>query len=387
MIPVATSTQDALIVGAGFSGLTLAAELLERGPPGLRLSIVDPRFDPQPARTWCFWGDVPAVVAPYVERTWTEMRVQGPRQQTRDTLHRRPYHLLSGAGLTRGLLTSLRADPRVEFVRGTANEVADDGDRARVRVGARTLTASYVFHSHRPPSGSGALLQHFGGWEVVTDRPCFAGDPVTLMDFRTDQRAGPSFFYVLPLGPGRALIEYTRISRRAVRREEYDAHVQAYLRERVPAHWTVARREYGIIPMDPRPVDAHPSPRVFGIGRAGGMTKPSTGYTVRRSLRQAESLARTWRRTGQPRSTPPSPARFGFYDRLFLRVLAERPELGAELFLRLFGGGRFDEVLGFLDEESSWLQEARLVSRLPFGPFLGALFDRRRVLAPIGATT
>ena len=42
------------------------------------------------------------------------------------------------------------------------------------------------------------LRQHFGGWEVTTQRPIFDPHVATLMDFDTEQFGATAFFYVLP---------------------------------------------------------------------------------------------------------------------------------------------------------------------------------------------
>ena len=112
------------------------------------------------------------------------------------------------------------------------------------------------------------------------------------------------------------------------------------------------------------------STNVFNIGAAGGMTKASTGYTFRRSLRQANHLAVTARRTGQPEPLPSMGTRFRKYDAMFLKALAAAPEQGRELFRELFANNSFDDVLSFLAEQTSMAKELRMLSRLPWRPIL-----------------
>ena len=111
------------------------------------------------------------------------------------------------------------------------------------------------------------------------------------------------------------------------------------------------------------------------------MTKPTTGYTFRRTLQQVDHLATTLARQARPEPLPPPAPRFAFYDRLLLKLLREQPQEASEVFLRLFGSNRFERVFAFLDERTSSIAEARLIASLPFGPFLSTLL-RRSAPAP-----
>ncbi len=378
-------TFDVVITGAGLSGLALAHRLTQK-VPDLSLAIVDPEFDREPSKTWCFWGQAPQWVEPYVERTWTRMRVTDGSRTAEGQLRRNPYHLVRASTFTSGVIERLQACRNITWVKAPALSVQDGTELATVALPNGHLRAPWVFQSHRGRPTAAPLYQHFGGWEVETDADAFDSQTPTLMDFVPARPQAVGFYYVLPLTSRRALVEYTEISGRPGLRSYYDAAVRRYLDRHVSGSWRRVRREYGLLPMDARPVSARSGRRVFNLGRAAGMTKPSTGYTFLRTLNQVEHLADALLRNGEPTVLPQSSMRFRFYDRLFLQVLRERPQLGPDLFYRLFRFGGFDRVFDFLSESTSLWGELPLIASLPAAPFLNTLLSSPRRLPPRAAT-
>ncbi|MEM1031243.1 MAG: lycopene cyclase family protein [Myxococcota bacterium] len=390
----------ALIVGAGAAGLALAwwLDVFGRatGKP-TSLTIVDAHGGAPPRKLWSFWGEVPGPARHTVDRTWHRMAFVDPSGARRTSaLARRPYHTVRSEVYVAHLRAQLARSPHVDFVDGRALAIEDRGgeEGASVRLeDGRTLVGRYAFQSVFRASPRGVstepapLQQHFGGWEVETARPQREADAVTLMDFSGSSDPGViAFRYVLPFSPHRRLVEHTELSGRPRDRAHYDRHIEGYLDRHIEGPWRVVRREYGVIPMDPRPVVPQAGANVFHLGAAGGMTKPSTGYTFVRSLEQARRLAGSWYATGRPQPGTGSPWRFRAYDRIFLRVLQAHPERGPEFFSRLFRHPRFDDVLDFLDESSDPFAELRVLRRLPVAPFLRALtglVGSRLVPAPL----
>jgi lycopene beta-cyclase len=242
-----------------------------------------------------------------------------------------------------------------------------------------------LFASHPRPRPAPRLLQHFGGWEVEASRPAFDPARVTLMDFDAPPAAGEPpasdaipFVYMLPMSPTRALVESTCISPRPWPRARHDARVRAYLEARGIGDAHVLRREHGVLPMDvaDAPEAAPAGSRVVRLGRAGGLTKASTGYTAQRAARHARQLADTLAATGRPAPPPPPARRFRWYDGVFLEVLRAHPELAPEIFRRLLAPRQLDDALDFLDERTSPWTEARLLTALPWPPFIAAALRR-----------
>ena len=205
-----------------------------------------------------------------------------------------------------------------------------------------------------------------------TERPVFDAQVVTLMDFDTDQHDGTAFVYVLPEAPDRALVEHTMFSLEPRGREFHDDQVRAHLEQLGAGAVTVTRTEYGSIPMEDRPLHQRWGDHVWSIGTVGGMTKPTTGYTFQRIHAQTRHLVSAWATDGQPSPLPSPPWRYGFADRALLNILHHHPEHGRPIFERLFRTTSIDDVLSFLDEDTTLASDARMVAQLPWLPFLRA---------------
>ena len=64
--------------------------------------------------------------------------------------------------------------------------------------------------------------------------------------------------------------------------------------------------------------------------------------------------------------------RFRFYDRLLLDILHRQNEKGARIFTSMFRNADPRLVLKFLDEETTFAEDLRIISACPAGLFLKA---------------
>ena len=158
-------------------------------------------------------------------------------------------------------------------------------------------------------------------------------------------------------------------------REEAEATLRAYLSAvHGVTEFEVLDREGGASPMTDLPFEALAGPRVRRIGIPAGMLKPSTGYAVTRILADSEALADALTRGDSPMLRPPARGLYRFLDGIFLALWSRWPARMPGIFAALFTRVPADAVLRFLDERASWRELLSLVSRLPLGPFVGALF-------------
>ena len=365
------TTQSIAIVGAGFAGLTLALLLSNRRLKHTRVTIIDPYFDDISRKTLCFWGQIPCVLSPFIQKTWHEVEVRTKEASLRSTLNRNPYHRIHEQAFLTQSLDVCRNHP--SFSTHTARVLqlncARGGKKAEVITSNGSMQFDWVFSSRPENSTRPRLLQHFGGWEVYSETPCFRESCMTLMDFDTPQRDSSAFYYILPNSPRSALVEYTQISADKSKHEVYDNAIRRFLEKCGARNWHIQRTEYGAIPMDTR-FEFTSRPRVVLIGRAGGLTKPSTGYTVSRTIRHLRHIVLGLEQRGAPLAPPRAPTRFRWYDEQFLQMLGQSPNRGAQIFGRLLTRNRVDDVFDFLAEKTHLLQELRLFWALPWLPFI-----------------
>lgn len=371
---------DLIVAGAGCAGLSFLWHLLEHPAPSPhRVLLVDRTLARRADRLWCFWGDGDLPFQDLACKTWTRMRVTFPGRTIAEPLRRNPYACVRSETYHDAVFARLHQHPHITFLEAEIETIRDEAAGGAVVTSAGTFRAPFVLQScFLSPADRAApvhypLRQHFGGWEVRTERPAFDDRTATLMDFDVDQHGGTAFFYVLPFAPDHALIEFTMFSPHPRGDCFYDAILQDYLDRASLGPYAIERHEYGCIPMEDRLLQQRWGRHVFNLGTVGGMTKPTTGYTFQRIHQQARHLVATLHETGTPQPLPAPPTRFRFYDRLLLHILYHTPEFGRPIFQRLFEHNPIDRVLTFIDERSTPAEDARIFAHLPYAPFLKAV--------------
>jgi lycopene beta-cyclase len=378
---------DLVIAGAGCAGLSALWFAMHSARRGDRIVVIDRRVEVFDDRTWSFWGPPNAPFAALADRSWNRVGVAFPGHRSVQRIGRsrrgpsanRAYLRVRSRDYSAAILEAARRHRNVEFVEADIHSITEAGSGvAVVSTSVGDVRAPVVLQSVRPhPEAADAtirhpLRQHFGGWEVRTERPIFDPECVTLMDFDTPQHDGTAFYYVLPTSPHRALVEYTMFSEHPRGRRFYDDHLRQHLDALGSPEYEIERREYGVIPMEDRRHQQRSGDHVWNIGTVGGMTKPTTGYTFQRIHEQTQRLVEAWAAGVQPRPARSVGARFGFADRTLLNILHHHPELGRPVFERLFRTSSIDDVLTFLDERSTLPADCRMIAGLPWTPFLRA---------------
>jgi lycopene beta-cyclase len=398
MTPDARDLREFVIAGAGLSGLTLAAELaatFEDRP----LLVVDPvaarvgleadagntgeTFD----RTIGFWtGAETPPFAELIERSWSELTIEGPGGVQLLDLGARRYHALRWSRLRDHLLEQLRAHPQVELRRGRVEALVEDGDSLVALVEGQAVRTRYAFDSRldldaltRAP---GRVLgwQRFVGMRVELDEARFDPERATFMDLRPSDASRVAFINLLPERPETALVYHVEIGG--------DRHgppllpaLERDLRELVGlSRWRVLGREGGALPLSDQPWPRQVGHRVLRIGVAGGRLKPSSGYAFTRILADNAAILASLRAHGHPFALPRARARYRWFDGVLLERLLAAPELGPELFAGLFRRCSTDAVFALLDEQASLGQLVAIMRSMPHKLGL-ALAGLRRSLA------
>lgn len=377
---------DLIVAGAGCAGLSALWYALHADRPERRIIVVDRELEPADDRTWSFWGQRSAPFAHLADGRWDRMSVGFPGWTTtqpvdaggRTGASSRSYFRVRRRDYDREILDLAAAAPNVTLLHSDVLDVRDEPDGGVVALPEGELRAPLVLQSIVPVPRAGApearhpLRQHFGGWEVVTENPVFDPDTVTLMDFDTDQGGDTAFFYVLPEARDRALVEFTVFGLEPQARPFYDQRIAEHLDRLGAGDVEIIRAEYGVIPMEDRTYTQRSGAHVWNIGTAGGRTKPSTGYTFQRIHEQTRRVIDGWATTGTPHPTPPPARRYALADRTLLNILHHHPEHGRPIFERLFSTSSVADVLTFLDEDTSVVDDVTMLGQLPWPPFLRA---------------
>jgi len=369
---------DLIIAGAGCAGLSVLWHVLHSGAHSRRVIVVDQDIGGGEDRTWAFWGDQSSPFLHLADNQWHHLCVRFTDWERSARLVSGSYARVRKRHYDAAILDAASRIANVSYLTEPILEIRDEHDGGVVRTSSGELRAPLVMQSVRmSPDDTLAtprhpLRQHFGGWEVRTERGVFDPTVATLMDFDTDQHGAVAFFYVLPTAPDRALIEHTMFSVQAQPGDFHFDQVRRYVERLGAGSIEVEHTEYGVIPMEDRRFHQRWGRHVWNIGTVGGRTKPSTGFTFQRIHAQSRHLVDSWVTGGAPTPLPSAPGRYAFADRTLLSILHQRPELGRPIFERLFRTTSIERVLDFLDEDSTLRQDAAMAARLQWLPFLRA---------------
>ncbi|MDQ1293352.1 MAG: lycopene beta-cyclase [Actinomycetota bacterium] len=403
---------DIVIVGAGAAGLSLVLSLARHGVlrPDRRTVLIDPGPDrtgpdeigldgtgpdgtgpdgtgpdgtgpdgtgqvgtdgpasgtgPFDLRVWGFWDTARRPVLAGTGTVFPLVRTHASGRNRSLPSYPYRYRVVRGAEL-RSLTEAVLAEhPQVERLPGTVRSIVDGPDAAFVEHDGGVLEARWVFDSvglpavrARPPA-----VMAFQGWEIRTDRRRLDERVPTLFDFRG--LAPGCFGYQVPLGPGRALAEVTRIGPPD---DTVLPDPEPYLREVLGLEgYEILRTEHGRLPLDPwhhRPTGRH----TLAIGRPAGLLKASSGFALARIQRDSAAVAQSLRRNGHPFALPEPRWRHRLFDAAFLQAVLRDPPLLEKAFGVL--AERPARLMRFLDEDSSLGQEVRIALEMPPGGFL-----------------
>ena len=376
---------DFVIAGGGCAGLSLAWHMQEAGLlKNKRLLIVDQDSKTENDRTWCFWEKEPGPFEHLVHHAWHHAWFFGPAWSEKMNLAPYSYKMIRADAFYSFVKKALSEEKNIAFRQEVILDIRDQGDHAGIKTTENQYSAEWIFNSLPPKinkkEGHHYLLQHFAGWFIQTNQPFFNPLEPYLMDFRIDQKGECRFMYVLPVSSTEALVEFTLFSEAHLPRQAYDIQIRKYLDDFLQLRqFEVIHQEFGSIPMFSEPFPVGNGMRIVNIGTAGGQTKASTGYTFTRIQKHSKALSENLLKWGHPHLKPKKRAlRHHFYDRVLLHVLANKKAPASEIFQNLFRRNGAASVFRFLDEDTLFLQEYKIMHTVPILPFFFAALRELR---------
>ncbi len=384
---------DIVIAGGGLSGLAMAVELAQPQFAHLNVLLVEQRTEYQRDRTWSFWVDGAHRHAHLERAAWARWRVAHAGAEAVCSGNH-AYRTIDADAFYADALAQIKAAAHIELRLGAAVASASNDWPCRVALASGEQVHTSLLIDARPGSTArpAALAQHFAGWEIETDVDLFDPSTLDLMDF-TPARDGLHFFYVLPYGPRRALVEATWVSAPGLH-HDYTAQLERYVARRWgKLSYRRVYEEQGSLALDPVAADAQNGP-IVKIGRAAGTLRPSTGFAFRETLAHCARLAQQIGECRFPMTDPASrrplqPFRRSaidrWMDRWFMRVLAADWLAAPAIFLALFRYTPPDRLIRFLSGQASCGDRAAVAASLPKRRFLLSLFQSLlRPSEPVG---
>lgn len=370
---------DYIIAGSGCAGLSLLYRLLiDPVLQSKKILVIDRVQKNENDRTWCFWEEGKGLFESVVIHEWKSLIFKNEDFTRQFDLEKYRYKMIQGKDFYEFVLSYAANFENVTFKNENINGITSDNLEATVETDKNRYKSEYLFNStslfNPKITVENSLLQHFTGWVIKTKEATFDSKVGTLMDFTLDQKHGATFMYVLPTSSKEALVEYTLFSKSVLPKEEYQKALTHYIKNNLQiADYEITHTEFGIIPMSlakfERKSDAFN--RIINIGTAGGYTKASSGYTFQFVQKNTAQIVKNLVQQKNPNPEKSfDDKRYEWYDRTLLEVILSGKMEGKEIFSLMFSKRSPEQILKFLGNESSILDDLKIVTALPIGPFM-----------------
>ena len=368
---------DYLVIGAGAAGLQLTLAMLEDAYfRDKKIAIFDKSQKDQNHKTWCYWEDSAGTFDQLIDHSWDQGLFKTKDRQITLQLLPYKYKKLNSQALYKHVLKKIQESDRITWIQDEVKS-AKPGDVVEVNGSDKKYSANHVFDSRIDPAfdqdkSCKKVWQHFKGWEIETENPVFNPEVFTMMDFRLKWKDTTSFTYVLPVSRTRALVEFTFFTPFFVAEDDYDTYLKDYIRHYIHAgEYSIQKIEKGVIPMSDYPFYRHHQKNITKIGTGGGWVRPSSGYSFSNSGRYVKQVIENIK-SGRLAHERVTRNRFRTYDTLFLDLLQNHNEMGEALFTSMYSKNSIQQIFKFLDEETSLIDDVRLISTFEKWPFLKA---------------
>ncbi len=372
---------DYIIIGNGLAGLQLALGFITDDVlKQKKIALIDPVDKTTNDKTWSFWEIGSGSWDPIVEKNWKTAYFKSKNQALNLPLKPYTYKSIRAIDFYTYSKQELEKHDTIYFIKDTICSVSET-HVVSVLGQCNSYTANHVFDSRIPDnytskiSGYTLVQQHFKGWVIETETPHFNPDAFTMMDYRFQYQDTTSFVYVLPFSENRALIEYTFFTPESVEESVYDAVIKAYVESHLKIDkYNIIETEMGNIPMTDFPFWNYNTKHVTKIGTSGGWVKGSTGYSFKHSEKHVAKIIANIKNDKNP-SHKLFEKKYKFYDKIFLEVLKKNNQKGVWIFEQFYAKNSIPTMFRFLDEESTFSEDLKIMKALFSWGFIKAFFS------------
>lgn len=370
-----------IFTGSGLSALMTVYEMILSGKfEDKTILLLDENPKKSNDRTWCFWDDTTHFDT-IISKKWNTALFADQHFKRELELIPYQYKMIRGLDFYNLIFDLIAKQNNIHFLHQKVIDFQELGVHCVVKTESQSFTCNKIFNSIYNPNQVKnqtkypLLQQHFIGWFIKSKEAVFNPNAATFMDFSVEQRGNTRFMYVLPTSSTEALLEYTLFSKDVLSKEEYESEIQNYIQKLGITEYEIVEKEQGNIPMTSYPFWKHNTQNIINIGSSGGWTKASTGFTFKNVTKKSKALALFLTSESDFR-TFHKKDKFWFYDLLFIDVLYKNNALGSKVFSSLFKKGNPSLIFKFLDEETTFLEDLKVMLKCPTLPFMSAFFRR-----------
>lgn len=371
---------DYIIIGNGLAGFQLAIAL-SKDPyfKNKHIALIDKDPKLTNDKTWCYWEKGSGKWDHLITQSWQTAYFYSSKKAINLDLKPYTYKMLEAIHFYDEAKRILSKNKNITCIVEAVISV-EAHTEVIVNTTDTTYTATHVFDSRITPEFNDkkeafiTIAQHFKGWTIETDTPVFDTNAFTMMDYRITHNNQTTFTYVLPITPKKALIEFTYFTKELVKDDVYDTFLKRYISEILKIeNYTITGVERGVIPMTTFPFNSYSTPKITKIGTAGGWVKGSTGYSFKHTEKKVEQLLVNLKANKSP-SVGFFKKKYGFYDKVFLKVLLDHNTMGEWIFEQFYTKNPVQTMFKFLDEESNFKDEFKVMKSLFSLAFIKAFF-------------
>ena len=371
---------DYIIIGGGGAGLHLSLAMLnDDWFAQKQILIIDKDDKATNDKTWSFWEKGIGQWDGIIEKSWTKGKFNTKEKSIDLDLAPYVYKTLPAINFYEYAKESIAQTANIVWAKDEIITVKNTPNLIEINGAKSSYLAKQVFDSridkrfNLEKAKHFTLQQHFKGWVIETEQPTFDPSTFVMMDFQIKWEDSASFTYVLPISETKALVEFTLFTEELIAYDAYDKLLEKYIEEILKIDkYHISKVEYGIIPMTDYPFEKANQSNIMKIGTAGAHVKPSSGYAFKNMEKAALKIVDNLKNNYSPEKGILN-KKFRFYDSLYLDVLVNHNELGESIYTDMYLKNPIQQILKFLDEETSFLEELRIGVSFKFSPFLKAL--------------
>jgi len=371
---------DYIIVGNGLAGLQLALKMTSDSFfDKKRIALIDPSEKIINDKTWSFWETEPSQWKDIPHKSWSKASIITSKKNIGLELNPYSYKAIQAIDFYNHAKKKLSKKETISFIVEHVESIKEDGI-VEVSTNKNNYTASHIFDSRIPDTFSInskkhiSILQHFKGWVIKTENKAFDKNTIIMMDYRLKDGEQTTFTYVLPFSETTALVEFTYFTSQIVNEDTYDSFIKTYIKDYLKIDsYSLIDTEKGQIPMTNFPFEKFNTKKITKIGTGGGWVKGSTGYSFKHTEKKVSKIIENIKANKIP-SNSLFKSRFKFYDKVFLKVLKDENHKGEWIFQQFYDKNSIQTMFRFLDEESTFLEELKIMLSLFSWSFIRAFF-------------
>lgn len=370
-----------IFTGTGLAALMTIYEMIQSNQFNDKsILLIDEVKKEKNDKTWCFW-DNKNIFDSIVSKKWNAIQFKSDKVERVMKLNSYEYKMIRSKDFYKKILDVIAKNENITITQSKVTDFRELGNHCIVKTDLENYTCNKVINSIFNPTliheqtKYPLIQQHFIGWYIKTESEYFNDAEATFMDFSINQKNNTRFMYVLPISKKECLIEYTLFSKDLLEKEEYEIEIEKYIKKLGVDKYEIIEKEYGNIPMTCYPFWKNNTKNIINIGSAGGWTKASTGYTFKNATKKSKELVQILVNKSDF-NTLNYWNRFWFYDLILLDILFEKNHLGSAIFSSIFKKNKPETIFRFLDEESSFMGDLKIIIQCPKIIFIESLFKR-----------